>query len=136
MGSLPGDARGEGPGDEEVLLGERGEGGGCADEGVGGGAGGTYDMISFSKRLKRYLEGVVRGLPLSTSAPRGGGGPKIGRFYGQTVLWLCGQGGGRRGSKIPKILRTYLIEAPYYKKTYSKTDFPLTTETLPEKACS
>ena len=41
-------------------MGERGEGGGggCADEGVGGGAGGTYDMISFSKRLKTHLQGL------------------------------------------------------------------------------
>ena len=44
----------------------------------------------------------------------GGEGPKIGRFCGQTVLQKCGQGG--RGSKNPKILLTYLMEAPLIKE--------------------
>ena len=40
MGFLPGDAKGEGPGDDDVLFGERGDDG-WADEGVEGGGGGT-----------------------------------------------------------------------------------------------
>ena len=51
-------------------------------------------------RVSREREGgysrdaiPLGGLPLSTSAPRGGGGPKIGRFCRQTVLRRCGQGG-------------------------------------------
>ena len=39
---------------------------------------------------------AIRGLPFMTSAPRGGGGgPKIGRFCGQTVnkMRMKGEGG-------------------------------------------
>ena len=56
-----------------------------------------HTHVWFILRLSRY----VRGLPLSTSAPRGGGGPKIGQFCGQTVLQKCGQGEGW-GPKIRK----------------------------------
>ena len=49
-------------------------------------------------------ETLVRGLPFITSAPRGGGGPKIGRFCGKTLLKMRMK--GERGSKISKILRT------------------------------
>ena len=46
-----------------------------------------------------------------TSAPRGGGGPKIGRFCGQTVLHKCGQGGGE-GVKNPEHFADVLNGSP------------------------
>ena len=58
---------------------------------------------------------AIKGLPLSTSAPRGGGGvcPKA------DIVLEISKGGcvilrtrGGRGSKNPKFLRTYLMEAP------------------------
>ena len=56
-----------------------------------------------------------RGLPLSTSTLRGGGGvcPKADIVLelskgGCVNLWTRGEG----GPKKPKILRTYLMEAP------------------------
>ena len=58
---------------------------------------------------------AVRELPLSTSTPRGGGGvgPKA------DIRLEISKGGcvnlrtrGGRGSKNPKFLRTYLMEAP------------------------
>ena len=62
----------------------------------------------------RSLVLSIRGLPLSTSALRGGGS-KIGQFCGLTVLEMQSKGEG--GSKIPKIVRTrtYLMEAPKFR---------------------
>ena len=60
----PGEASGDGPGDDAVfLLGERGEEGSVADAGVGGGGrggGGTNVMISFSKRLQGNQAELLR----------------------------------------------------------------------------
>ena len=54
---------------------------------------------------------MTRGLPLSTSASRGG---SKNQPILPTVLQKCGQGG--RGSKNPKILWTHLMEAPKAKR--------------------
>ena len=47
--------------------------------------------FQFTRALIMII--TIRGLPLSTSAPRRGGSQKIGRFCRQTVLQKCGQGG-------------------------------------------
>ena len=61
-------------------------------------------------------EGMFWGLPFSTYALRGKGFKAMADFcvrWYWLVAWNAYQGGGR-GSKIPKILRTYLMEAPLY----------------------
>ena len=60
-----------------------------------------------------FMEDLVRGLPLSTSAPRGSKNRPIlrtnSKYYG-------GADKGGRGSKILKILRTYLMDSPLHEK--------------------
>ena len=53
----------------------------------------------------------VRGLPLSTSAPRGGEGVQKSADFADKQSYRSADKGGR-GSKHPKILRTYLMEVP------------------------
>ena len=57
---------------------------------------------------------LVREIPLSTSAPRGEGVQKSADFADKQSYRSADKGG--RGSKNPKILWTYLMEAPYVEK--------------------
>ena len=72
-----------------------------------------------TRQIRGYLAiaylPFLRGLPLSTSAPSGGGGPKIDRFWGQTVLQKCGQGGG--GHKKSKNFADVLNGSPLNKSS-------------------